>query len=460
MIDSKVIRQKKPAHLRKVNFNLPEINKFSLKNGLDVYFVKKNTLPFLNFTLVTDAGSKYDPAGKKGLAYLFTMLIDEGAGKYDAMQLSDQFEIIGANFSVSCDQDSTYFSLQVLKDKSEKGLELLTSILTEPHLHESDFNREKRKVKTRLLQSKDDAGGIANEVFEYRLFGHKNSYAYPVLGYEKDVDLITITDVRKFYRKHFTPSKAFMVIVGDSEVDEIRELLNSSLATWKISKQKVPELQFKSSFLPGIYFVEKKDSVQSEIRTGIISHKRNEYDFYARSILNMILGGQFSSRINLNLRENKGYTYGAYSRFTYFKSVAYFYASTSVSSENTVPAIKEILKEIELIRKGITKKELLFAQSSLIRKFPSNFESYRQIAANIVGQIIHSLPKEYFKNYVDEINKVTPERILKAAKANLHPDKLTTVVVGKRKNILNGLKEIYPGDIFELDINGAVLNKL
>jgi predicted Zn-dependent peptidase len=125
-----------------------------------------------------------------------------------------------------------------------------------------------------------------------------------------------------------------------------------------------------------------------------------------------------------------------------------------------VPAIKEILKEIELIRKGITKKELLFAQSSLIRKFPSNFESYRQIAANIVGQIIHSLPKEYFKNYVDEINKVTPERILKAAKANLHPDKLTTVVVGKRKNILNGLKEIYPGDIFELDINGAVLNKL
>jgi zinc protease len=168
----------------------------------------------------------------------------------------------------------------------------------------------------------------------------------------------------------------------------------------------------------------------------------------------MILGGQFSSRINLNLREAKGYTYGAFSRFIYYKSAAYFFTATSVGLENTAESLNEIIKEIEKIREGVSTEELEFAKSSLIRKFPSNFESFSQIAANIIGQVIHSLPDNYFETYLEEVNKVTLDRIILAAAENLKTENLTTVVVGDIRKLLPQLEKTWQGKLYELDING------
>ncbi|HSD63053.1 MAG TPA: pitrilysin family protein [Ignavibacteriaceae bacterium] len=453
-------RKQKPVHSEILKFHLPEINTFILDNGLKVYFVQNASLPFLYMNIITDAGSKYDPAWKKGLAYLFAMTADEGAGEYDALQLSDEFDIIGANFGISCNQDTIYFSLQVLKDELVKGIELFTKVITQPHLDEEDFAREKRKVKTRIIQIKDDADEIANEVFEYKVFGDHNSYAFPPIGYEKDVDLISINEIRDFYKNNLTPERSFIVIVGDYNPDNFKQLLNSYLKDWKAPSNSSEALLYESSFASGIYLVNKKDSVQSEIRTGLISFKRNAYDYFARSILNTIFGGQFSSRINLNLREAKGYTYGAFSRFIYYKSSAYFYISTSVGIENTSASLKEIFNEIEKIREGVSNEELEFAKSSLIRKFPSNFESYSQIASNIIGQVIHSLPDNYFETYLEEINRVTADRILKAAQDNLNRDNFTTVIVGDISKLLPQLQKVYTGRLFELDTNGRELRSL
>lgn len=446
-------RKQKPIHSEILKFHLPEINTFNLENGLKVYFVQNSSLPFLYMNLVTDSGSKYDPSLKKGLAYLFAMTVDEGAGEYNSLQLSDEFDIIGANFSISCNQDTIYFSLQVLKDEFERGLELFSKVIISPHLKEEDFAREKRKVKTRILQIKDDADEIANEVFEYKLFGQGNPYAFPPMGYEKNVDLISAADIRDFYKNYLSPENSFIVVVGDSNPEHLKRLLNSNLKAWGKSDPS-GNISFESISSPGIYVVNKKDSVQSEIRTGLITFKRNEYDYFARSILNMILGGQFSSRINLNLREAKGYTYGAFSRFIYYKSAAYFYTSTSVGLENTAEALKEIIKEIEMIREGVSIEELEFAKSSLIRKFPSNFESFSQIAANIIGQVIHSLPDNYFETYLEEVNKVTLDRIMLAAAENLKTENLTTVIVGDLGKLLPQLEKTWKGKLYELDING------
>lgn len=446
-------RKQKPIHSEILKFHLPEINTFNLENGLKVYFVQNSSLPFLYMNLVTDSGSKYDPSLKKGLAYLFAMTVDEGAGEYNSLQLSDEFDIIGANFSISCNQDTIYFSLQVLKDEFERGLELFSKVIISPHLNEEDFAREKRKVKTRILQIKDDADEIANEVFEYKLFGQGNPYAFPPMGYEKNVDLISAADIRDFYKNYLSPENSFIVVVGDSNPEHLKRLLNSNLKAWGKSDPS-GNISFESISSPGIYVVNKKDSVQSEIRTGLITFKRNEYDYFARSILNMILGGQFSSRINLNLREAKGYTYGAFSRFIYYKSAAYFYTSTSVGLENTAEALKEIIKEIEMIREGVSIEELEFAKSSLIRKFPSNFESFSQIAANIIGQVIHSLPDNYFETYLEEVNKVTLDRIMLAAAENLKTENLTTVIVGDLGKLLPQLEKTWKGKLYELDING------
>lgn len=456
-MSSKLFRSKNPHHSGKLKFNVPEVSSFKLENGLPVYFVQKSTLPFLTINLVVDAGSKYDPPGKKGLSNLLAMVIDEGAGNYDSLELSDQFEFLGASFSISCDQDSIYFSLQILKDEFEKGLELFTTIVTDPHLDENDFNREKRKIKTRIIQKKDDADEIANEVFEYRLFGGSNSYSAPSIGYEEDINSIDAQSVRDYYQNILAPSRSFLVVVGDYNKEFLKKILNKHFLNWKTEASHKPHLLFNKAGMPGIYVVDRKDSVQSEIRTGLISYKRNQYDFYSRNILNLILGGQFSSRLNLNLREKRGFTYGVYSRFIYLKSSAYFFVSTSVSSENTGASLAEILGEIEGIKKTVTKKELEFAKSSLIRKFPSGFESYRHIALNIIGQIIHSLPRDYFQRYLDETREVTLERVLKAAQENLHTEKLTTVIVGNKEKIMEQLKDIYEGRITELDEKGREL---
>lgn len=459
-MNQKISRNKKPRQLRKLKFNLPVTIKFKLDNGLPVYFVRKNTLPFLNLTLVADAGSKYDPAGKKGLSNLFAMTVDEGAGEYDALQLSDEFEILGAGFNVTSDQDSVYFSLQILKDGFEKGLGLFSKIITESRMDEVDFNREQRKIMTRILQNRDEPDEIANEVFEKKVFGDNNSYAFPTIGYENEIEKMTVRDVREFYNKILDPSKAFLVIVGEYETDSLKNLLNRELSVWKNKSALHPVLFFDSSNPAGIFLVDKKDSVQSEIRTGLISLKRNEYDFYARNILNLILGGQFTSRLNLNLRENKGFTYGIFSRFIYLKSAAYFYVSTSVASDNTGAALSEIFNELKKVRTGITKKELEFAKSSIIRKFPSGFEAYNQIASNITAQVIHSLPEDYFDTYIDKIKSVTVGSVIQAAGDNILPDKLTTVVVGNKEAIADQLKKMYDQEITVLDVSGQVTGKL
>ena len=453
-------RNEKPSHSETLEFHLPQKDTFNLENGLEVFFVQKKTLPFLYMNLVVDAGSKYDPQSKKGLANLFARMADEGAAEYDSLRLSDEFDIIGANFSINCNQDSIYFSLQVLKEEFERGFELFTKVILDPHLDQIDFAREKRKVSTRIMQIQDDADEIANQVFEYKIFGNLNPYAFPTIGYENDVDIISINDIREYYRNNLMPEHSFLVVVGDYTADKLRRILNSGFVKWNRSSKSTANLLFKSSLTPGLYVVNKKDSVQSELRTGLISFKRNEYDYYARSILNTIFGGQFSSRINLNLRENKGFTYGAFSRFIYFKSSAYFYISTSVGIENTAVSINEIKNEIEKIRSGITEEELEFAKSSLIRKFPANFESHRQIAANIIGQLIHSLPENYFEKYIDEINNVTMERINRAAEDNLNPDNLITIVVGDTSKLKDQLKQLHPEELYELDIHGYEMGKL
>lgn len=457
-MNTESIIRKKPAPGRKTKFNLPGISTFKLKNGLQVYFVPKDTLPVMSMSLVFDAGSKFDPRGRKGLSNLLAMVMDEGAGNYDSLQLSDQFEMIGASFSIHCDQDSLYLSLQVLTDEFERGTELFSSIVADPHLHEKDFEREKRKILTRILQNRDDVEEIANEVFELKLFGENNAYAPPSAGYHNDIESITAADLKDCYKNFISPSNAFLVVVGSYKEEELRDILNKYFSGWISAEIAKPSINTDASGYPGLFVVDKKDSVQSEIRTGLICYERNDYDFYSRSILNLILGGQFTSRLNLNLREKKGFTYGIYSRFIYLKSAGYFFTTTSVASENTGAALDEILKEITKIRNGVTKKELDFAKSSLIRKFPSGFETYRQIASNLIGQIIHSLPDDYFKEYPDRIKQQSQNDILMAAQNNLFPDKLTTVIAGNKEKIMDQLKGIYPGEITELDFYGRILS--
>lgn len=440
-------REIKPLPNEEINFSLPEIQNFTLDNKLKVFFVQKNELPILQINLVVNAGSKFDPTDKKGLANLSSMTIDEGAGNYNALELSDEFDTLGSHFNVGTSQDNVFLSLQTLKENFNRSLDLFSSVVTKPHFNQKDFDREKRKVLIKLMQMRDEPDQIADASFEFLVLGKDNPYSSITLGDEKSIGNISNEDVKLFYNLNFNPDNSALVVVGDSSIEELKENLNIFLIEWKPEKVETTKIGKSSRNKVQIFLVHKDGAVQSEIRIGHLSSERNEDDYYSKTLLNNILGGQFSSRINLNLREDKGYTYGASSRFTYYKSAAYFAVSTSVGKENTGNAIKEILNELNSIRIGAEQKELEFAKSSTIRRFPSNFETNKQIASNLTLKYLFSLPDDYFNNYIEKIKSVPLKNIKKAADENIFPDEAVILVVGDKNQIINQLENLNLGEV-------------
>jgi len=379
------------------------------------------------------------------------MCLDEGAGKYDALQLADEFEILGAHFSISSDPDITVLSLQVLRENFIPALKLLASVITEPHLEENDFNREKRKVLAKFEQVKAEPDYIAEISFEYFLFGSDSPYAYPVLGIEPTVQNIQIESIRNLYQKKFFPFNSFVVVVGNIDLKSLQSELNSIFGNWEGKSNIEEPLINLNKSQRKIYIINKKDALQTEIRTGHLSSKRNEKDYFQKQIMNLVLGGQFSSRLNLNLREKNGYTYGIHSSFNYFKEAGSFEVSTSVDVENTTNALREIYSEINKIKDGITEDELVFSKASLTKRFPANFETYRQIASNISSKIINKLSDDYFETYIQRVNAVSLDEVNKIANASIHTEELITVLVGDSNRILEQINKNEFGETVVLD---------
>ena len=444
-------RSRRPKSSKEIKFNTPGIQNFDLKNGLKVFFSEKKDLPIVRINFLVNNGSRFDPYDKKGLCNLLVMCIDEGAGEFNALQLADEFELLGAQFFVSCDTDVSLVSLQVLREYFNPAIKLLSNVITEPHFKDDDFEIQKNKVLVRLNQSKAEPDYIADVSFEYFLFGNDSPYAFPVMGIERTVQNIQPDFIRNLYNNNFAPLNSAMVVVGDINKDLLRIELESVLGKWNQaplsddSKVNFNRTQRK------VFIINKPDAVQTEIRTGHLSSKRNEKDFFQKQIINMILGGQFSSRLNLNLREKNGYTYGVNSRFSYLKEAGYFAVSTSVDLNNTANALIEIYQEIEKIRNGITNDELSFTKSSLTKKYPSNFENYRQIAANISSKVIHNLPDNYFETYINKINSLSLDDVNNIANNSIYPDELITVLVGDSKSIFSQLREKEFGEITTLE---------
>ncbi|MEJ2617609.1 MAG: pitrilysin family protein, partial [Ignavibacteriaceae bacterium] len=332
-----------------------------------------------------------------------------------------------------------------------RSLELFSSVLLAPHFNENDFNREKRKVLIKLLQLKDEPDQIADAAYEYLIFGKDNPYSSITFGNETSIGNISNEDVKMFYNLNFKPDNSALIVVGDSNIEELKEYLNLYLIKWKPENASSVKVSKPIRDKIQVFLVHKEGSVQSEIRIGHLSSERDEKNYYSKILLNNILGGQFSSRINLNLRENKGYTYGALSRFTYYKNAAHFAVSTSVGSENTGNAVKEIIKELHSIRDGVKDKELEFAKSSIIRRFPSNFETNKQIASNLTAKYIFSLPNDYFNNYIDKIKSVPLEEIKQAAEENIFPEESVVLIVGDKNKVANQLEEINLGKVKIID---------
>lgn len=449
-------RKLKPDSSESILFSLPEMQEETLSNGLKIVYIQKRKLPISRMNLMTRAGSKFDPNNQKGLSNLLSMEIDEGAGGMTSLEISDAFDTLGANFSVNSDSESVNLKLQTLTENLESSLDIFSKILLKPDFRSQDFEREKRKILTKLLQLSDEPDFIAQRILEFLAFQENNSYAYPTLGYTENIETIQNEHIKQFYSQKFTPAFSHLVAVGNLDFSKFVKVIESHFQIWN-SASDPTELIFNENLTAKkIFIYDKKDSVQSEIRVGHPSVKRNSYNFFPRMILNTILGGQFSSRINLNLRENKGYTYGAFSSFSYFKDAALFYVSTSVGIDNTIEATNEIYKELDNILNGVTDAEMNFAKSSIIKKFPSNFETYRQITSNLASKVIHSLPDDFFNTYIENVSNVTKEQVNKAAEELIKPEEAFCVLVADKNKLIDSLKTTKM-EIVEVDDKGKMI---
>jgi zinc protease len=443
-------REFAPASGKLDSFVLPKIFFFKADNGLKVSTVNKPKLPIVQFDFIIFSGSSLDFENKHGLANLTSMVIDEGAGEYSSLQLAEEFEKLGSFFSIETHAEYIKLSLFTLKENAARSFELVSKIIQYPQFNEDDFQREKNKAITHLIRLSDESNYLAEVAFDKIL--HRNSYLqYPKLGTLSTVKNIMSDDCRKYYRDNFAVQNMQLIATGDIQPDELNNLINKYMNDIKpVAQKNLTEINL-SNHATAVYLTDKENSVQSEIRIGRISTPRNEGNHFARAVMNTILGGSFVSRINLNLREEKGFTYGARSSFLYYQHLSDFIVSTAVETQNTVQTVEEIFKEFRKMRESISQNEIDFAKAYLIKKFPSHFESYEQINQNIFNIIYFSLPENYFDNYVENIEAITSEQVKETAIKEIVPEEMQIIITGDKEKLTEPLSQYSKGSVIFID---------
>jgi predicted Zn-dependent peptidase len=441
-------------------FSLPPVERRTLSNGLQLIVVEHHELPIVNMNLVMKMGAAGDPAGQAGLASLTADMMDEGTATRSSLDISDQLSSIGAFLGLNAGWDSSTANLTTLKRHLDQALAIYADVITNPSFPDKEFTR---LVTTRMgsfRQRRDNPEQIANVVYTSLVYGPNHPYGHPLTGNEDSLRAITNADVRKFYETYFRPNNSALVVVGDTTLAEIAPKIEAAFANWK--QAHVPAVDVSAAPVQRertqIYLVDRPGSAQSVIQVGQVGVPRSSLDYFPLLVMNTMLGGQFTSRINLNLREDKGYTYGARSSFEFRRGAGPFVANAPVFTDVTKQSVYELMKELRGIRGEIpvTPAELEYAKQALIRGFPRTFETPAQIADRLETLVTYDLPDTYFNSYIERVKAVTVDDVNRVARQYLNPDRMAIVIVGDRQRIEPGLRSLEDlgGHISYVDTEG------
>ncbi|MEZ5305999.1 MAG: pitrilysin family protein [Pyrinomonadaceae bacterium] len=441
---------------------LPKPTKTKLKNGLDVWYVQQAELPITSLNLVFENGSTENPKGMEGLADITASEMNSGTKTRDATQISNELQSIGAFMNVNSGWDSTQASMQTLSRHLDTALNIYSDIILNPIFPDKELETAKRRRLVALRQQRDDASQIASSVYSKLLYGDNHPYGRQESGDEKSIGAIKRDDIVKFYETYYKPNSATLIVVSDQSLKTIKPKLEKAFGAWASADVPTTQLKKPAQFdKPGIYLVDKPGAAQSQLRIGQVGVNRGNPDFVPILVMNQILGGQFSARVNMNLREDKGYTYGARTGFSTRKEAGPFTASAGVQTAVTKESVIEFMKELNGIRGSIpvTQSELDYAKQSLIRSFPRTIETSSQISGQLANLFVYGLPENYTDQYLMKISKVTLDDIKRVSNQYLDPNKMAIVVVGDKKTIEAGLREIdgWGSKITMLDTNGNPL---
>ncbi len=444
-------RTRLPPVLPPPDIALPAIHKEVLSNGLAVWFVEEHALPHLALNLVINAGTDHDPADVPGLAAFTAEMMDAGTSTMPALMIADRLDFIGAAISIHAALDATSAAMYTLTKHLGEALAVYGEILSSPSFPAEEIERVRSQRLTSLLQQRDRPAYVANVAFNRILFGD-HPYGSDPTGTEASLATLSRASIQRFYETHLCPNNSTLIVVGDARPGDLKDQFDAIFRHWKPSAEESQPI----GHVPGppprkVYLIDKPGAPQSEVRIGCPSLPRNTPDFFPVVVMNRILGGQFSSRINMNLRERHGYTYGAGSAFRFAKREGPFVATGGFVSDKTDRAIAELLAEIDAMHaNGITEEELVFSKKGISGSFALNFETPLQIANALQNIVLYGLPDDYYHHYVKNVQDVSLDDVRRAAEQYLDSSTMSILVVGDVKSIRSGIEALNLGEVVVL----------
>jgi zinc protease len=431
------------------SYRFPQFKDETLPVGLRLITAPVAKLPLATVLVLVNAGSTSEPRGKEGVAALTAAALLEGTTRFDGAELAEKFEQLGTSLESGADWDSAFLKITVLSNKLGEATKLLGEAISSPVFPEREIERLKAERLAEILQLETEPRGLADEKFSEFLYDDESRYSRPDEGSTASVSSLTRGDVEQFYRSNYNSGATTVIVAGDVSSEAAKELVIDAFRKWPSGASRHQTLSGKArSNRKRAHIVNKPDAPQSELRVGHVGLPRKHPDFFPTLVMNAVLGGLFGSRINLNLREAHGYTYGASSFYDWRRGPGPFMVSTAVESEVTAPALREILLEINRIRdEKISSEELSLARDYLEGVFPIRYETTAAIASALATLAIYELNSDYYDSYRTNIHNVSENAVLKAARMHLHPELLQTVIVGDAATVRSSLADHNLGEL-------------
>lgn len=430
-------------------FEFPRVERRRLGNDLAVLVARHGTLPVVTVEFVVDAGAAGDPERKAGLAHLTANALETGTRTRSADRLAWDLERLGVELEAEATWDAAAVRITVPSDRLEAAMDVFADIIRYPAFPRSEVERLRDEQLATILQREKDPRALANDKAVHFIFAPDVPYARPLIGTTASVEGLSRDDVEAFYAAHYLPNAASLLFVGDIDGRTAHDLAERYFGDWPAGQPTVAEFEV----VPGIetatvFVVDRPGSVQSEIRIGDVGVARRHEDYFPVLVMNTILGGAFTSRLNLSLRERHGFTYGARSAFGFRRQPGPFVVQVAVATDVTARAVEEALKEMRALRDdGATAEEVAAARDYLRGVLPLQLQTTDQLAARLADLVIYDLPDDYFDRYRDRINEVTVDDVRRVAREHLRIDRLAIIVVGDAREIAAGLEALGIGDV-------------
>ena len=442
-------RSKPPASGPVPALKLPAIQKRVLSNGLPVWIVEMHEVPVIDVSLIVRSGAAADPAAKFGAANFTAAMLDEGAGSRNALALADAIDVLGASLTTGSSFDASSVRLHALVSTLDAALPIMADVAIRPTFPQTDLDRLRGERLTSLLQTRDNPSQLASAAFNRLLYGVNHRYGSGAVGTEATNKAMTAADLRQFHAAHYQPRNSHLLVVGDTTAAAVLPKLERAFGLWK-NGAVVPRTSLPPASAPKarhIYLVDKPGAAQSQIRIGTIGVARTTPDYHVLDVANTMLGGSFSSRLNMNLREDKGYSYGAGSQFQMRAGAGPFVALAGVQTDKTMESLVEFFKELDGMSQPAPADDLTRVRNLQALSFPGSFETTSDMAGQLIDLVVYGLADTFFNEYVPKIQAVSAADVQRVAKQHMQTGAMLVVVAGDLSKIERPIRDANFGPV-------------